>query len=96
MNFLKPRIMDNGTEYYLAHEVKFCIEQAAKQIEETHSAYKELNQAIVELKEKNDRLKKVNELYRELLRVAMFYSRDLTRIKNSKLFKDVMGDKLKE
>lgn len=52
MEFLKPRIMDNGTEYYLAHEVKLCIEQAAKQIEETHSAYKELNEIIRKQKRK--------------------------------------------
>ena len=52
MEFLKPRIMDNGTEYYLAGEVQLCIEQAAKQIEETHSAYKELNDIIRKYKYK--------------------------------------------
>ena len=43
---LKPRIMENGCEYYLAGEVRLCIEQAARQIAESNSVYKELDTII--------------------------------------------------
>lgn len=43
---LKPRIMENGCEYYLAGEVRLCIEQAARQIAESNSVYKELDSII--------------------------------------------------
>lgn len=46
MEFLKPRRMENGCEYYLAGEVRLCIEQAARQMTESNSVYKELDSII--------------------------------------------------
>jgi hemerythrin-like domain-containing protein len=46
IELLKPRIMKNGCEYYLAGEVRLCIEQAARQITESNSVYKELDSII--------------------------------------------------
>ena len=43
IELLKPRIMENGCEYYLAGEVRMCIEQVARQIAESNSVYKELD-----------------------------------------------------
>lgn len=38
--------MENGCEYYLAGEVRLCIEQAARQMTESNSVYKELDSII--------------------------------------------------
>ncbi len=46
IELLKPRVMENGCEYYLAGEVRLCIEQAARQIAESNSVYKELDSII--------------------------------------------------
>jgi hypothetical protein len=46
IELLKPRVMENGCEYYLAGEVRLCIEQAARQIAESNSEYKELDTII--------------------------------------------------
>lgn len=52
IKLLEPRRMEDGTEYYLPYDVQNCIEQAAKQIEDSSSAYKELGEMIRHQKKK--------------------------------------------
>jgi len=86
IELLKPRIMKNGCEYYLAGEVRMCIEQAARQIAESNSVYKELDTIIKHQKYK--RCLAMAELCRlEQERIELIENQDITDDDFNKLAK---------